>query len=149
MTFLYNIVLTNNIAVSKTSLLNTRCKICAVTLYVEASYRKIRELRCTKLRTSVVLHATVRLSFTTSLTISWSLDDDDAVTIQSYTISYSNTNTDCFTDSNNITGTADGETTYTLTDLEEGTEYSITVTVLLSDGRIVENNLTATTMAAG
>ena len=83
-------------------------------------------------------------STTTSLTISWTLDD--SVTATSYTISYSNTNIDCFTDSNNITGIAASETMYTLTDLQEGTEYSITVTALLSDGRNVEGNLTATTM---
>ena len=95
------------------------------------------------------MHHADRLSFTTSLTISWSLDDDAAVMIESYSISYSNTNTDCFTDSNNITGVAASETMYTLTDLQEGTEYSITVTVLLRGGGTVENNLTATTMAIG
>ena len=69
--------------------------------------------------------------------------------IESYSISYSNTNTDCFTDSDDMTGIAVSETMYPLTDLEEGTEYSITVTALLSDGGTAEDNLTATTMATG
>ena len=38
---------------------------------------------------------------------------------------------------------------YTLTDLEEGTDYSITVTVSLSGGGTGEDSLTATTMTAG
>ena len=86
------------------------------------------------------------LSFT-HLNISWVLDYRSTTT--SYTISYSNTNTDCFTDSDNITGIAASETMYTLTDLPEGTEYSITVTALLSDGETAEDNITATTMTAG
>ena len=69
--------------------------------------------------------------------------------IESYTISYSNTNTDCFTDFDDITGIAATETMYTLTDLQEGTEYSITVTATLSGGESAEDSLTATTMAAG
>ena len=69
--------------------------------------------------------------------------------IESYSISYSNTNTDCFTDSDDMTGIAASETMYELTDLEEGTEYSISVTALLSDGSTAEDSLTATTTAAG
>ena len=88
-------------------------------------------------------------STATSLTISWTLDDRVAEKIKNYTISYSNTSTECFTDSDDITGIAASETMYTLTDLEEGTEYSITVTALLSDGGSAEDNITATTMAAG
>ena len=84
---------------------------------------------------------------TTSLAMSWTLDDN--VTATNYTISYSNTNTDCFTDSDDIIGIAASETLYNLTDLQEGTEYSITVTATLSDGETAEDNLTTTTMAAG
>ena len=69
--------------------------------------------------------------------------------IESYSISYSNTNTDCFTDSNGITGIAASETMYTLTDLQEGSEYYITVTALLSDGGTAENSIAATTIASG
>ena len=82
----------------------------------------------------------------TSLTISWILGD--GVTATDYTISYSNT--DCPTDTyDDITGIAGSETMYTLTGLEEGTEYSITVTATLSGGGTGEDSLTATTMAAG
>ena len=84
---------------------------------------------------------------TISLTISWTLDD--SVTVTSYTISYSNTNTDCFNDSDNITDITASDTMYNLTDLEEGTEYSITVTALLSDGGTAVDNLTAITTATG
>ena len=87
------------------------------------------------------------VSTSNSLTISWTLDDRLSAT--NYTISYFNTNTDCFTDSSDITGIAASETMYTLTDLQEDTEYSITVTAQMSDGEAAENSLTATTMAAG
>ena len=85
---------------------------------------------------------------TTSLTISWTLVD--GVTATDYTISYSNTdNTDCFTDSSTVIPASESDTTYTLNDLEEGTEYSITVTTTLSGGGTGEDSLTATTMAVG
>ena len=85
-------------------------------------------------------------SDTTSLTLSWTLDDGLEATI--YTISYSNIDTDCFTMSyDDITGIT--QTMYELTDLEEGTEYSITVTALLSDGGTAEDSLTVTTMVTG
>ena len=86
--------------------------------------------------------------FDTSLTISWDLED--SLTATTFTISYSNTNTDCFTDFSTISDIADSETMYTLTGLEEGTEYSITVTATLTGGGGTEqDNITATTMAAG
>ena len=71
------------------------------------------------------------------------------MTATSFTISYFNTNTQCFTDSSDITDIAGSETMYTVTDLQEGTEYSITVTAMLSAGGSGEDSLTATTMAAG
>ena len=90
----------------------------------------------------------VTSSTPTSLTISWTLAEN--VTATDYTISYYNTNnTDCFTGSDNATGIPGNETVYTLTGLEEGTEYSITVTATLSGGGTGEDSLTATTMAAG
>ena len=82
-----------------------------------------------------------------SLSISWTLAD--GVTVTSYTISYSHTNTECFTDSDVITGIGGSETMYSLTGLQEGTEYFITVTAILSDWENGKDNLTATTMASG
>ncbi len=83
----------------------------------------------------------------TNLTISWTLADGAAVT--GYGISYSNTDTQCFTDSDTVTGIAAGEISHTLTDLEEATEYTITVTALLAGGESVADNIIATTLAAG
>ena len=83
----------------------------------------------------------------TSLNISWSLADGAAVT--GYSISYSNTDTQCFTDSDTVSGITAGETGHTLTDLEEATEYTITVTALLTGGGSGEDSITATTRAAG
>ena len=84
-------------------------------------------------------------SSSTSLTISWALED--SLTATSYTISYSNTNTDCFPDSRS--GIPASGTSYTLTGLEEGTEYSITVTATLTGGGTQEGSTTATTLTAG
>ena len=82
------------------------------------------------------------------MSISWALVKE--LTATSYTISYSNTNnTQCFTDSDDITGIAASETTYELTDLQEDTEYSITVTALLSDWNTVENSVVTTIASAG
>ena len=83
-----------------------------------------------------------------SLTISWTLSD--GLTATDYTISYSNTdNTDCFTAGYPDITTGASESSRVLMDLEEGTEYSITVTATLSGGGTGEDSLTATTMAAG
>ena len=81
-----------------------------------------------------------------SVTISWTLADGLTAT-NGYSISYSNTDTECFTTSYDDITTS--HTVYTLTGLEEGTDYSITVTVSLTDGGTGEDSLTATTMTAG
>ena len=82
---------------------------------------------------------------TTSITISWILYD---VTATEYIISYSNTDIDCFNISyNDITVSI---MSVELTDLEEGTEYSITVTAILSDdGGTASDTITATTLPIG
>ena len=94
---------------------------------------------------------------TTSLTVLWTLVEGHNATIFNmseglnatiFTISYSNTNTDCFSDSSTISGIAGNETMFTLTGLEEGTEYSITLTATASGGTR-ENGTTATTETAG
>ena len=105
-----------------------------------------QSLSCSHLSTGA-LSAYVSTTSTTSLVISWILAK--GVTATSYSISYTNTDTQCFTDSDVITDIGANETMYTVTGLQEGTEYSITVTVMLSDGETREDNLTASTMATG
>ena len=81
----------------------------------------------------------------TSLTISWILYD---VTATKYIISYSNTDIDCFNISyDNITVSI---MALELFYLEEDTEYSITVTAILSDdGGSASYTITATTIPLG
>ena len=95
------------------------------------------------------LSVSVISSTNKSLTISWTLEE--GVTADSYSISYSSTDTDCFTDTGSDT-IAGSETMYTLTGLEEGTEYSITVTATVAGegggGSQQEDMAEGTTMAA-
>ena len=81
----------------------------------------------------------------TSLTISWELDQN--LTVSAYTISYSAK--DCFTGSNTIPGIAGSETMYTLTGLEEGTGYFVTVTVTITGGGTRHYSVRGTTKASG
>ena len=68
--------------------------------------------------------------------------------VDSYTISYDNL--DCTSDIyDNITGIDGDVTMYTLTDLEEGTEYSVTVTTTLTAGITVHDTSKTNTMATG
>ena len=93
------------------------------------------------------LSVSVTSSTTTSLTISWALEG--GVTATSYSISYSATDTDCFTDSiTMIPPIAGSETMYRLPGLEEGTEYSITVTATITGGGSQQDTIIPTTMAA-
>ena len=82
----------------------------------------------------------------TSLTVSWTLEETLSAAV--YTVSYTNTNnTDCFTDSGTISGISGAM--YVLTGLEEGTEYSITVTASLTGGGTENDTITASTRTAG
>ena len=80
-----------------------------------------------------------------SLTISLHLESH--VRASRYIISYSYANTDCFNSTNDVV-VATSETMYTLSELQEGTEYSIAVTAILDD-RNTEESVSATTMATG
>ena len=81
---------------------------------------------------------------TTHLVISWRLGK--GVNATSYTISYYNTKCSNL----NYDDITTREMTYDLTGLEDGTEYSITVTAILSDDETMEeNSLTAPTMPSG
>ena len=95
------------------------------------------------------LSVSVISSTTTSLTISWALVE--GVTATSYSISYSATDTDCIPGSNTmIPPIAGSEKMYRLDDLEEGTEYSITVTATLTGGGTDQEDMAeGTTVAAG
>ena len=65
------------------------------------------------------------------------------VPVTTYNISYSNTNTECF--SENMTMSVDNETlNYTLKELQEHTEYSVKVSVWHKD-RVVGSNMTMVT----
>ena len=73
---------------------------------------------------------TLEATNTTTVTITWTLGTE--TTASSYNISYTNTN--CFIITDTITGVNGSQ--YTLTGLEEGTEYSITLTAsVVVEGR--------------
>ena len=68
----------------------------------------------------------------TSISLQWSVIA--GIQPSGYTISYSNTdNTDCFTISDTVSITDGSDMDYVIEDLEEGTEYTITVTLLRDD----------------
>ena len=82
----------------------------------------------------------------TSLVVMWELLSSNEI-VPTYTVSYHNTNnTQCFNDSDIITGIA--EMQYTLRNLQEATEHCITISTMLSDG-VERESLMATTPAAG
>ena len=113
---------------------------------------------CKSFFVELLLTVSVSSSNATSVTVAWTLTNGMNAT--SYNISYSNTNsTDCFNISNTVPGISG--TSHTLTDLEEGTEYSITVSATLNEGAgssaadtltgggSAERSITASTMTAG
>ena len=76
--------------------------------------------------------------------------DASITTPTGYTISYSNTdNTECFLSSDTVTGIAASQRSYTVTGLEEATEYSVTVTLLYISGNTDEDSTSAITSALG
>ena len=88
----------------------------------------------------------------TSLILIWEFQLTSK-TMTNYIISYSNTNnTQCFNGSKDISGISASETMYNLTGLQEATEYSITVTAILSglsDEESLKDSFIATTLTAG
>ena len=92
-----------------------------------------------------ILTLSLESSTATSLTISWMVDDDWTAT--GYNISYSNTDTVCFTDSNTFSGLSGDETMRTMSSLQEGTDYSITVHATLN-GELRDFQTRATTNSA-
>ena len=68
----------------------------------------------------------------TSISLQWTVID--GVQPSGYTISYSNTdNTDCFTISDTMSITDGSDMDYVIEGLQEGTEYTVTVTLLRDD----------------
>ena len=84
----------------------------------------------------------------TSLNITWELVY--VVTAITYTIYYNNTYTNCFNDSDIIGGIDGSETGYTLTGLEEGSNYSIIVKVVVCEQQETEEeHIIVATMVSG
>ena len=82
----------------------------------------------------------------TSVNISWTVAD--GVTVTDYSLFYSNTDTLCFSDSGTVS--IDGSATqHTLRNLQEYTEYNITVTGMIILGEPQQVSVIATTMSAG
>ena len=75
----------------------------------------------------------------TSISLQWSVID--GVQPSGYTISYSNTdNTDCFTISDTASITDASDMDHVIEGLQEGTEYTITVTLLQNDNEATEED---------
>ena len=74
----------------------------------------------------------------------------EGITPAGYTISYSNTdNTECFIDSDTVTDIAASADDYNIQGLEEGTEYTVTVTLSREGGGNDVDTVIATTLDAG
>ena len=115
----------------------------------EESTAEISSVPIDDVNFSVVITSLSATSLT--LNLSWTLRGP-SMTVLNYTVSYTNTNnTDCFNNVNNVTGIPSNATTHALilTGLQEATEYSITVTVVLSNEEVVIRNLFTATMADG
>ena len=98
--------------------------------------------------TGITLLVIISSISNTSITLSFALIEDH-LNVTNYTISYSNTNNECFSESDDITGIPGSETMYTLTGLQEGTVYSMTVIGYLSNGESVTRSKVNSTMPSG
>ena len=78
------------------------------------------------------------------MTVPWKLAEGLNATF--YSLSYSNTNTDCFNDTGHLITTGN---VFVLHNLQDGAEYSLTVTASLSNGRVEENSTIITTPPSG
>ena len=81
----------------------------------------------------------------TSMFFSWTLRED--LTAAFYTISY--INNDCINDTYDDIVIGGNTTIYRLLGLQEGTNYTITLTAYLTDGRYGSGFLTSSTMSVG
>ena len=91
---------------------------------------------------------TVVSAMPTSIVISWTLIA--GAVAEEYTISYNNTeNTDCFTISQTVSITDGSEDSYNITGLEEGTEYSISVSLIRGGAVTDMDTVTHSTTGAG
>ena len=84
----------------------------------------------------------------TSVDLSWTLGEN--FTADAYSVSFSNT--DCLTESSSTAeGSGSGENTGSMTfsGLEEGTQFSITVTATLNSGEDILFSIPTTTLTVG
>ena len=90
------------------------------------------------------ISVTVRAAPATSIFIDWTVVD--GVVPTGFTVSFSNTdNTDCFTDTSTTTITDGSARSYNIEDLQEGTEYTIIVSLLRGDEATDEDTVTQAT----
>lgn len=84
----------------------------------------------------------------TSLIILWGIHGN--VTVDTFTLSYTSTNTSCVTDSQSMMITGN-KTKYNISGLQGATQYSINVTLqYVSNGRRVDSiEINATTLSDG
>ena len=93
------------------------------------------------------ISVTVRAAPATSIFIEWTVVD--GVDLTGFTVSFSNTDsTDCFTDTNTTTIIDGSIRSYNIEGLQEGTEYTIIVSLLRGDEATDEDTVTQVTYDA-